>query len=278
MGEYETLIPGITGDTLLCYEKLSVLAEHYNQNGQGHGLLDFLGKNVQTRAEYFEAAEAFRRRVLLDFVNAGVDFSSFDGVVISPFAKIGAGTVIHASTQIKSGVCIGENCEIGPMSIIEDSRVGNHCVLLATQVCCSVIENNVKIGPFCNIRPNCRIESGVKIGDFVEVKNSTVGKDTHASHLTYIGDSDVGARVNFGCGVVTVNFNGKTKGRTVIGDDVFVGCNSNLVAPVTIEDNAYIAAGSTITDNVPVSALGIARSRQTNIPEWVIKNKDRIKK
>ena len=142
----------------------------------------------------------------------------------------------------------------------------------------SVIGDNVKIGPFAQIRPNCVIKSGVKIGDFVEIKNSTLGRDTHASHLTYIGDSDVGERVNFGCGVVTSNYNGKTKARTTVGDDVFVGCNANLVAPVCLGNDSYIAAGSTITEDVLPNALGIARQKQTNIDGWVERNRDRVKK
>lgn len=275
MSEYKTTIEGISGETELCFEKLAVLAERF---GTGDGLLGFLGAEIHSRAEYFEAAENFRRRVLFDFAERGVHFESFDGVVISPFARIAAGAVIGASTQIKSGVCIGAGSKIGPMSIIEDASVGCNCEILATKVLSSVIEDNVKIGPYCNIRPNCTIKSGVKIGDFVEVKNSVLGADTHASHLTYIGDSDVGARVNFGCGVVTVNYNGKTKARTVIGDDVFVGCNSNLVAPLEIESDAYIAAGSTLTNTVPSGALAVARARQVNIEGWVDKNRDRIKK
>jgi len=223
---------------------------------------------VKTQADFFRAKSDYILEVIASFAERGVKFISTDGVVISPFAKIGAGTVIHPNTQIRSGVTIGEECVIGPCSVIERSTIGSRCIVNATQIYDSVLEDDVKIGPFCHIRPNSRLCRGVKIGDFVEVKNSTVGEGTQAAHLTYIGDSDVGARVNFGCGVVAVNYDGKTKHRTVICDDAFIGCNTNLVAPVTVGERAYTAAGSTITEDVPADALAIARARQVNKPGW----------
>ena len=211
-------------------------------------------------------------------IENGVTFLSLDGIVISPFVKIGAGTRIQPGTQLRGETVIGENCDIGPNSIIEDSVINNGCTVNATQIYHSVLDNNVKIGPFCHVRPNSHLCEGVKIGDFVEVKNSTVGKDSHASHLTYIGDSDVGERVNFGCGTVCVNYNGYVKNRCVIGDDAFIGCNTNLVAPVTIGNGGYTAAGSTITDDVPSGALAIARARQQNKPDWATRLKEKYKK
>ncbi|MBE6636991.1 MAG: UDP-N-acetylglucosamine diphosphorylase [Ruminococcaceae bacterium] len=227
--------------------------------------------DVESYADYYEAVQCYIRTVALSFAERGVKFHSLDGVMISPFAQIGAGTVIFPNVQIRHGVTIGKNCVIGSGSIIENSTIGDDCVINATQIYQSVLDRNVKIGPFCHVRPNSHLCEGVKIGDFVEVKNSTVGKDTHASHLTYIGDSDVGERVNFGCGTVTVNYDGKRKFRTVIGNDAFIGCNTNLVAPVHIGDHGYTAAGSTITDDVPASSLGIARARQVNKNGWVTK-------
>ena len=214
----------------------------------------------------------------MEFIDKGVIFSSLDGILISPFAKIGRGTRIYPNTQIRSGCAIGEGCVIGPSTVIEESTVGNGCTINATQMYQSVMEDNVKIGPFCHIRPNSHIHSGVKIGDFVEIKNSTIGADSHASHLTYIGDSDVGERVNFGCGTVTSNYNGYTKARCVIGNDCFIGCNTNLIAPVTIGDGAYTAAGSTITEDLPSGALGIARARQIIKENWVETFKEKNQK
>lgn len=226
----------------------------------------------------FELINTITVRVIMGFIEKGVRFLSLDGIVISPFAKIGKGTTIHPGTQIRQDVTIGKDCDIGPMSVIADSSIGDGCTVNATQIYSSVLEDGVKIGPFCHVRPNSRLCAGVKIGDFVEVKNSVVGKDTHASHLTYIGDSDVGERVNFGCGTVCVNYNGYQKNRCVIGNDAFIGCNTNLVAPVTIGEGGYTAAGSTITDDVPEGALAIARARQVNKPGWATEQKKKYKK
>ncbi|MBO4265348.1 MAG: hypothetical protein J5922_04655 [Clostridia bacterium] len=272
MSDFKTGIPGIDENTLLCCEKLSVLSEKFG-NGKD---LSFLG-DIKSRSDYFSAADEFRKKVIFDFIEKGVDFQTFDSVV-SPFAKIGKGTLIRACCEIDGKCKIGQNCDIGPMTVLSAAEVGSGTALISTKVTESVIGDNVKIGPFAQIRPNCVIKSGVKIGDFVEIKNSTLGRDTHASHLTYIGDSDVGERVNFGCGVVTSNYNGKTKARTTVGDDVFVGCNANLVAPVCLGNDSYIAAGSTITEDVLPNALGIARQKQTNIDGWVERNRDRVKK
>ena len=137
----------------------------------------------------------------------------------------------------------------------------------------SVVGDNTNVGPFAYIRPNSRIGNNIKIGDFVEIKNAVIDDGTKVAHLTYVGDADVGKRVNFGCGTVVVNYDGISKHRTTIEDDCFIGCNSNLVSPVTIEKGAYTAAGSTITDRVPENALAIARARQVNKDGWVEKNR-----
>lgn len=232
-------------------------------------------KNV---LDFFDLVTTVTVRIIMTHIENGVRFISLDGVVISPFVKIGFGTRIQPGTQLRGNTVIGCNCDIGPFSVIEDSTVGDCCTVNATQIYQSTLDPNVKIGPYCHVRPNSHLCEGVKIGDFVEVKNSTVGKDTHASHLTYIGDSDVGERVNFGCGTVCVNYNGYVKNRCVIGNDAFIGCNTNLVAPVSIGDGGYTAAGSTITDNVPAGALAIARARQVNKPEWANEQRKKYKK
>ena len=145
----------------------------------------------------------------------------------------------------------------------------------ASQLNESVVEDDVKIGPFAYIRPHCHVGKGVKVGDFVELKNSRIGAGTKISHLTYVGDSDVGSGVNFGCGTVTVNYDGTTKFRTTIGDGAFIGCNTNLVAPVRVGDGAYTAAGSTITEDVPDDSLAIARSMQVVKKQWAAKRRKR---
>lgn len=197
----------------------------------------------------------------------GVDISIPDGVVIDPRAKIGEGTRILPGTIIKGETVVGAGSVIGPNSWLEDSVLGENCVINATYVLGSVLEDDVQLGPFVRVRPGSRLGSGVRIGNFVEVKNATVGPGTKSAHLTYIGDADVGARVNFGCGVCIANYDGVRKHRTTIGDDCFLGCNTNLVAPVTLGDGAYTAAGTTVTQDVPEDALCIGRSRQVNLPE-----------
>lgn len=163
---------------------------------------------------------------------------------------------------------IGENCVIGMGSKPVNTKVGKNSEMLSVIIFDSELGENVLAGPFAYIRPGSKIADNVKVGDFVEVKNAIIGEDTKIAHLTYVGDCDVGKRVNFGCGTVTVNYDGKNKHRCKIGDDVFLGCNTNLVAPVKIGNGAYTAAGSTITDEVPEKCLAIARSRQTNKQGW----------
>lgn len=266
--EKKVLPGGFAEEDTICFEPLRELL-------RANILTEKELASCRSPLDRFDLVTTVTVRVLMRFLEKGVRFLSLDGVVISPFAEIGEGTRIQPGTQIRRGVTIGKHCDIGPMSIVEDSVIGDGCVVNATQIYSSVLENNVKIGPFCHVRPNSRLCEGVKIGDFVEVKNSVVGKDTHASHLTYIGDSDVGERVNFGCGTVCVNYNGYRKNRCVIGNDAFIGCNTNLVAPVKIGEGGYTAAGSTITDDVPEGALAIARARQVNKPGWVAKQKEK---
>lgn len=212
--------------------------------------------------------EIARQAELERHMDSGVEIICADGVVIAPGVVIGQDTTILPGTILKGRTVIGKNCVIGPNTVIEDSTVGDGCRINACQIEQSRLEGNIKIGPFTHVRPNSHLKAGVKIGNFVEVKNSVIDENTAVAHLTYVGDSDVGKNVNFGCGTVTVNFDGHAKYRTVIGDDCFIGCNSNLIAPVEIGAGSYIAAGSTITDPVPDDALAIARARQVVKPGW----------
>ena len=155
------------------------------------------------------------------------------------------------------------------MSRISDSDIGDNTSVLSAVILNSTIGENVSVGPFAYIRPGSYIADRVKVGDFVEIKNSKIDSGTKISHLTYVGDSDVGYGVNFGCGTITVNYDGLKKHRTVIGNNVFIGCNTNLVAPVEVGDNAFIAAGSTITDEIPPKSFAIARQRQITKENYV---------
>ncbi|MEG1782248.1 MAG: bifunctional UDP-N-acetylglucosamine diphosphorylase/glucosamine-1-phosphate N-acetyltransferase GlmU, partial [Oscillospiraceae bacterium] len=198
----------------------------------------------------------------------GVRFYTSHGIVIDENVKIGKGSLIMPGTILQGETTIGENCVIGPNSLMKDCTVGDGVTFNSSQANEAVIKSGASIGPFSQLRPNTTIGESVKIGDFVEVKNSNIGQGTAIAHLTYIGDSDVGAHVNFGCGVVTVNYDGQSKNRTTIEDYAFIGCNTNLIAPVTVGQGGYTAAGSTITQDVPKDALAIARARQINKPNW----------
>lgn len=236
-----------------------------------------LGAN--SRLQLYELNEKVRTRILESFMLEGVSIPCTDGVIIDKDAVIGKDTVILPGTIIKTGCEIGSNCVIGPNTVLYKTKIGNDCIINSVQAEEAIIENNVTAGPFVHIRPDSHIKSGAHCGNFVEIKNSEIGEGTSVSHLTYIGDSDVGRDVNFGCGTVTVNFNGKEKNRCIIEDEAFIGCNTNLIAPVRIGARAYTAAGSTITQDVPSDALAIARERQTVKANWVkIKKPYRNKK
>ncbi len=229
-----------------------------------------LGAN--SRKDLYDLTQKLNNSIIAKHMENGVEFVSTDAVLISSDAVIGSDTKIYPGTVIKQGVTIGSDCVIGPNTLIEKSSIGDFVKLNSVQCYESTIESDADIGPFVHIRPNSHIKSHVHIGDFVEVKNSVIGEGTGISHLTYVGDSDVGRNVNFGCGVVTVNYDGVNKNRCTIEDEAFIGCNTNLIAPVTVGKSAYTAAGSTITKNVPDLALGIARASQNN-KENFAKNK-----
>lgn len=208
-----------------------------------------------------------RDSVLTRHYESGVNIPITDGVIIGPDVIIGRDSTILPGTILCGKVIIGEGCTIGPNTRIIDCEIGSGCTIDSSRLEKSLVGSSVRIGPFSQLRPNCKIADNVKIGNFVEVKNSTVGKKTSFAHLTYIGDSDFGSRINVGCGVVTVNYDGKGKYRTVVEDDAFIGCNTNLIAPVKVEKGAYVAAATTITKDVPQDALAIGRVRQTIYPE-----------
>lgn len=204
---------------------------------------------------------------------SGVIIPMNNGIFIGKEVTVESGTVLLPGSVLTGKTHIGKDCHIGPDTWLFDTEVGNESSLNNVQAYECKILDGADIGPYVHIRPNSVIGNKVHLGNFVEVKNSTVGDSTSVSHLTYIGDSDVGKNVNFGCGCVTVNFTGKEKFRTTVGDHAFIGCNTNLVAPVTVGDYGYTAAGSTITDDVPENALAIARARQINKEDWVKINK-----
>ncbi len=225
-------------------------------------------RGINDRVQLSQAENIMRTRINTAHMLSGVTISMPETVMIEADVEIGADTVVCQNVVLKSGTKIGTGCVIGTGSIIERSVIGNNVDILSSVITESYVGDNTHVGPFAYIRPNCKVGENVKVGDFVELKNSSIDDGTKISHLTYVGDSDVGKRVNFGCGTVTVNYDGKNKFRTKIGDDAFIGCNTNLVAPVTVKDGAFTAAGSTITDDVPENGLAIARARQVNKEGW----------
>ena len=198
----------------------------------------------------------------------GVEIWDFDNCYVGPFAEVASGAVLMPGTILKGNTTVASGAVIGPNALLENAVVGEGSTVNASQIYDSTIGQRTNVGPFAYVRPNCTVGDDIKVGDFVELKNSTIGNGTKISHLTYVGDTDLGQRINLGCGTVTVNYDGKSKYRCTVEDDCFIGCNTNMVAPVTIGKGSYVAAGSTITENVPAGSLAIARERQTNKPGW----------
>jgi len=236
---------------------------------------DTFFRGIFSLRDFYEHQQDLIRSVCLSYAEKGVRFSSMDGVIICPDAVIGRGTLIGPGVQIRPGCVIGEGCVIEAGSVLSEAVIGSGCTVNASQITSSTLESDVTVGPYTQIRPGSHIGQGCRIGDFVEIKNATLGRGTKVAHLTYIGDADVGAGVNFGCGTVVSNYDGKHKYRTVIGDDAFLGCNTNLIAPVTVEQGAYTAAGSTITETVPADSLAIARARQSNHEGWAKRHREK---
>ena len=230
-----------------------------------------LRPGAEARVEAELTARTYSAHRLLE---AGVRILDPNNCYVGPRVQVGEGTVLLPGTILRGRTVIGKGCEIGPNTMIRDCTIGEGVTVNASQLNESTVEDGTTVGPFAYIRPGCHVGPHVKVGDFVELKNSTIGEGTKISHLTYVGDSDVGGHVNFGCGTVTVNYDGTQKYRTIIGDNAFIGCNTNLVAPVKVGDGAYTAAGSTITDEVPADSLAIARARQT-VKKWAARRRNR---
>ncbi|MGE7763546.1 bifunctional UDP-N-acetylglucosamine diphosphorylase/glucosamine-1-phosphate N-acetyltransferase GlmU [Peribacillus sp. NPDC097895] len=228
---------------------------------------------VNDRVALSQAEQILRKRINESHMRNGVTIIDPLTTYIEADVQIGQDTVINPGACIKGNSIIGQDCLIGPNSEISNCEIGDGTEILQSVVHESSIGSSVKIGPFAHVRPHSDIRDSVKIGNFVEIKKTIFGKGSKASHLSYIGDAEVGENVNIGCGSITVNYDGKNKHLTKIEDNVFIGCNSNLVAPVTIGEGAYVAAGSTITQDVPQEALSVARARQVNKEDYVNKLK-----
>ncbi|GKV66674.1 MULTISPECIES: bifunctional UDP-N-acetylglucosamine diphosphorylase/glucosamine-1-phosphate N-acetyltransferase GlmU [Sporosarcina] len=226
---------------------------------------------VNDRVALARAEKEMRHLIAEKHMRNGVTIINPEQTVISVDAQIGRDTVIQPGVMIEGPTKIGTHCIIGPNSHLQNSTVGDHTTVHSSVVLDSRVGSNTAVGPFAHLRPDSQLGNHVKVGNFVEVKKSQLGDHSKVSHLSYIGDAEIGTNVNVGCGTITVNYDGKNKHKTEIQDNAFIGCNANLVAPVTIGKNALVAAGSTITKNVPENSLAIARVRQEN-KEGYVKN------
>ena len=272
-------------------ELMTSLEELSNDNSQGEyyltdviGILKEKGKKVgaviadyedtigvNSREQLAEAEEVLRSRINRIHLENGVTLIDPKATYIGTDVKIGKDTIIYPNNVIEGNTEIGSECMIHPNSRIKDSIIADGVEIQSSVILDSKIGKNTTVGPFAYIRPETSVGENARIGDFVEIKKSTIGDGTKVSHLTYIGDAEVGKGCNFGCGTVVVNYDGKEKYKTVIGDHSFIGCNTNLVSPVEVGDNTYIAAGSTITSEVKEGDLAVARAKQRNISGWVQK-------
>lgn len=232
---------------------------------------------VNDRVALSKAETLMKQRTNEKHMRDGVTIVDPANTYIGPDVTIGQDVTIHPGCVLEGETTVEDDAVIGPHSTITDCFVGQATVLKQSVATNSRIGARVQIGPFAHIRPQSSLGDDVKVGNFVEVKKASFGKGSKASHLSYIGDAEVGSGVNIGCGTITVNYDGQNKFLTTIEDDAFIGCNSNLVAPVTVGKGAYVAAGSTINEDVPAEALSIARSRQTNKEGYATKMKS-IKK
>jgi len=273
---------------IYCFDNqklLQALAQVSNNNAQGEyyvtdcvGILREAGEKVAAfaaedpdetmgvndRVQLAEAEAYMRKRIAKRHMKNGVTIIDPATTYIGADVIIGQDTVIYPGTHLRGQTTIGADCVVGPQADLTNVQVEDGVTISYAVLADSRVANQAVVGPFAYIRPGSEIGPQVKIGDFVEVKNAKIGKGTKVPHLSYVGDAEIGEGVNIGCGTITVNYDGAVKHKTTVGDGAFIGCNTNLVAPVAVGRNAYVAAGSTINQNVPDDALAIARARQEN--------------
>lgn len=224
---------------------------------------------INTRKELAAAEENLRRITLENLMENGVTLMDPQNTYVQSTVKVGRDTILYPNTHLEGETVIGEGCRILPHSRILNSTLGNNITVLdSCLIQDAVVGDNVNIGPFAHLRPGSNIGKSARIGNFVEVKKSVIGEGSKVPHLSYIGDTVMGKRVNIGAGSITCNYDGIAKHQTTIGDDVFAGSDTKFVAPVTVGEGAIIAAGSTITEDVPPHALAVARAHQVNKDGW----------
>ncbi len=225
-------------------------------------------RGINSRAQLAEATRIRQARINEGWMMEGVTLIDPSSTYIDADVVIGPDTIVEPNVQLKGKTKIGSHVEIGAMSKIINSEIGDEVTIDSSKILDAQVGRKTTIGPFAYLRPKSRIGEGCRIGDFVEVKNAVIGNGSKASHLSYVGDAIVGERVNIGCGVVFVNYDGKKKSQSIVEDDAFIGSNANLVAPVHIKKRGFVAAGSTITRDVDEGDLSIARAKQVNKAGW----------
>ncbi|HEY3297074.1 MAG TPA: bifunctional UDP-N-acetylglucosamine diphosphorylase/glucosamine-1-phosphate N-acetyltransferase GlmU [Armatimonadota bacterium] len=231
-------------------------------------------RGINDRVDLADLTEILRKRVLRRQMLAGVTIVDPSSTYIDSDVEIGLDTTIYPHSILENGTRIGDNCSIGPSVRLYNVKIGNEVTVFFSNAADSLIGDGSKVGPFAHIRPGCRLGQNVKMGDFVEAKNAVLEDGVSMGHLAYVGDAVIGEHTNIGAGVITCNYDGVSKHRTVVGQDVFLGSDVTLVAPISIGDGAFIAAGSTVTENVSGGALAIARCRQTTKEGWAKKRRE----
>lgn len=252
---------------------IAIAYENSYKVGAYQNLDSFQFSGIDDLKSLSEVENTLRKEIIDKHRENGVLMVSSDTITIAKEVVIEQGVIIYPNTYITGNTYIHKGCIIGPNSEINNSEINENTIIKHSLINDSIVGKHTTIGPFAQLRNNSVIGNNVRIGNYVEIKNSSIGDFTKIAHLTYVGDTICGKNVNFGCGVVTVNYDGKIKHKTTIEDNVFIGCNVNLVAPITIKENSYIAAGSTITNDVPPKSLSIARTRQINKEDYQPKNK-----
>lgn len=253
---------------ILNMEKKQVIAFELEDPEELHGIND--------RRQLAQVQKLMQKKIIEGWMEKGVTFINPDTCMVDFEVEIGRDTVIYPGVILEGSTKIGEGCSIIGPCRIKDTIIGNCCEIIMSQIDECILDEGIKVGPYSNLRPGCKLASRVKVGDFVELKNAKVGEGTKIPHLSYVGDGILGKDINIGAGVIFVNYDGYKKHQTVVEDNAFVGCNSNLIAPVTVKAGSYIAAGSTITKEVPEDSLAIARARQENKVGWASKRRNII--
>jgi len=269
------LVPNAVSGELYLTDMCEILTRHGHRVGALHidDPDELLG--INTRVELADADRVLRERKCRELMLSGVTIERPETVTIDMHVEVGVDTVVEPFARLLGTTAIGEDCRVGAGAILESSALADRVVVAPyTLVANSRIETGAQVGPFARLRMDAHVGPDARVGNFVELKNAHLGKGAKSQHLTYLGDSEIGAGSNIGAGTITCNYDGQRKHRTTIGERAFIGSNSTLVAPVEIGSDSYVGAGSVITDDVPPEALALGRGRQVVKPGWV-KNKSR---